>query len=356
MRRADLWILFAFVLASACTATRLEKPGVRTSQSLESAAIEAIEAKAPQTEDAEVTKEEEGETVVPPSNIAGSFLICEPTQVVLEGDIEAQVQCALRDESTKSKVDLKTRFSSYAWKHEWTGTSTLTVSAMELSNSLDWHVSYLVKGSQAAEFRAQLATLRLLLQVVDKDGIQRQAQGGVTTTQVAWLSLNGSPIPSQAALGGTWNGTVDPLYICRLHVNNEVLPGKLLVHYNDPNKSICYSINTAGQSIQSQSENAQNLLIPNDVLVIAQGNFSDYLEWVPAQNGQLPARAFASGLDSQGRALYTCRGEQMARAEPDLTPGVLRPGASSCVHEFELYEERRNNYQVLAWKANIQIQ
>ncbi|WP_176736585.1 DM9 repeat-containing protein [Oligoflexus tunisiensis] len=296
---------------------------------------------------------DEKEKVAPPTNIAGAYLLCELTKPMQTGATEAAARCALRDEKNNSKVDIKTRFASSSWSYELPVGSSLSVTITELLTSPEWHVSYSIQGTDATVLAAQIGAIKFSLDAQDAAGVRSKATDTTSLPFIQWDSLGGNPVPSQAAAGGTWIGTTAILYLCRLHTGNEILPGKLLTHYNDPGKSICYSITAAGNAIQSQSEDAQTLLVPNDVLLISQGTFDEYFEWVPAANGQSPANAFVTGLDAQGRPLYSCRGVQNDGALPaDQTPGVLRPGATGCVHEFQLALQFRNNYQVLTWKAS----
>jgi hypothetical protein len=250
-------------------------------------------------------------------------------------------------------VDLKTRYANSSWTYEVPAGSSLTVSSTELAASPEWHVSYSIKANDAAVLAAQLGMIQFALNAQDAAGARFKASRALQSPFLQWTFLNGNTVPNEAAPGGTWQGTAAILYLCRIHADNEILPGKLLRHYNDPSKSVCYSVTAAVSAVQSQSEDAQTLLVPNEVLLISQGTFDDYFEWVPATNGQYPANAFVTGRDAQGRPLYSCRGIQNDGALPaDQTPGVLRLGSTGCVHEFQVAAQLRTSYQVLTWKTS----
>jgi hypothetical protein len=298
-----------------------------------------------------MSKEEEDpedEKVVPPGNISGSYLICMETQPPTTAKPESKINCALRDQETNNKVALQSQYTSIGWSYEYSGTGSLNILLSTLITSPDWHVSIVLKASTLQEVQAQRNAVKFLVKVKDSAGVERQEAASVSMASLRWLALDGGRIPANAVVGGTEHDGGDNLYLCRLYDNGDIIPGKMIVHYNDANKSICYATNNNGP-LTSQSDDARTMIYRSDVLVITQGGFDDYFEWVPSSNGLKPARAMVAGLDPQGNPLYSCRGLQEADAVAEQTPGVLRPGAAGCSHEYYT-ANIRTDYQVLAWK------
>jgi len=290
------------------------------------------------------------EKVSPPSNISGSYLICSEMKAATEASPESVINCGLRDQKTNNKVNILGSFSSQIWSYQAASASNLVVSMLELPLSLEWHISVTLKSTTLAELQAQQGSLRFFVSVMNSAGIKFQESTPITSTFVRWLALDGGTIPTAAAIGGTEDGGRDTLFLCRMYVGAEVIPGKLSIHHSDSSKSNCYSSQN-GLRLQSQSDDGDTMIHRTDVLVVTQGVFDNYFEWVPATNGLKPAQAIITGRDALGNPLYTCRNLQVDNNVAEQTPGVLRPGASSCVHEF--YGVETNiNYQVLVWKAS----
>ena len=55
------------------------------------------------------------------------------------------------------------------------------------------------------------------------------------------------------------------------------IPGKMIVHYNNSNRSICYGT-LNGQAYESQSDDGNTMRFRSDVLKITTGVFDDYYE------------------------------------------------------------------------------
>ncbi|WP_141735113.1 DM9 repeat-containing protein [Oligoflexus tunisiensis] len=290
----------------------------------------------------------EEEKVIPPGNISGSYLICMEMKSPTTAAPESTVNCALRDQKTNNKIALKTQYSSVQWSYEYSGSGSLNILLSELLTSPEWHVTIALKAASLEEVQAQRNAVKFLLTVQDSAGVQHQEASPVSMGALRWLALDGGRIPANAAVGGTEHDGADSLFLCRLYNNGDIIPGKMIVHYNDSSKSICYATTNNG-ALTSHSDDARTLIYRSDVLVITQGSFDEYFEWLPASNGLKPAQAIISGVDPLGNPLYACRGLQADDAVDEQTPGVLRPGAAGCSHEYYGVNITAN-YQVLAWK------
>lgn len=317
----------------------LSDTSIQPQQNLDKTNVEPIE----QSDDGD-------ESISIPKNIVGAYLTCEEYQSATEMLPEAKVRCALRNQDTNNKVDLDNQFANYNWSYRLAGGNNFEVTVAELVASPEWHVSFTIKSLDLIDFQKQLNVIQFIFQATDKMGIARQESSTVKIQPIQWFALNGNHIPSQAAVGGTEHDGLDFLFLCRIYANGEILPGKLIVHFDDPDKSICYSIGSEG-ALQSLSDDAQTLLFETDVLLIKLGSFDEYFEWVPAENGQIPANAFIAGLDMQGAPIYSCRGLQEAENLPEQTPGALRTNATGCLHEH-YGAQLRTSYQVLSWKKS----
>jgi hypothetical protein len=299
---------------------------------------------------------EDMERVSPPANISGAYLTCIEARPATASLPEVQVNCALRDDVTNSKVDLAA-YTNPRWTHKAPAKSTVTVTVQELTGDPTWHVAFTVKGPTFGDVQMQLASLSFRLEVDGNGGITQQESASVSFSFVQWQSLDGGRIPAEAVVGGTENEGARNLYVCRIYFGNEIIPGLLAAHFNDPdNKSICYAVSN-GVAIISHSNDAQTVLYRSDVLVIRQGQFSDYFEWLPAANGQMHAHAYASGFDVTGQPLYSCRGLQADGNLAEQTPGALKQGSAGCVFNFN-GSQTRTDYEVLSWKqtGNVSVQ
>jgi hypothetical protein len=291
------------------------------------------------------------ELVTPPTNISGSYLICFEVSAPTESVPESVVNCALRDELSHSKVNLSAAYSSATWSYQLKNMGNLEVRLAEIYASVEWHVSIHLKAPSLAEVQAQKEAIRFLVTVQDAAGIRYQEWASVAPSFMEWMALDGGRIPSGAVVGGSQDDLFEDLYLCRVYAGGEVIPGKLLKHPRDSNKSICYAAMN-GNSLQSQSSDGNTLNYKNDVLRITAGVFDDFFEWAPATNGSLPAHAVPTGMDAMGNPLYTCRNLQIAGIVPENTPGVLRPGTGGCVHQYYGVNQQ-SVYQVLAWKSGF---
>jgi hypothetical protein len=292
------------------------------------------------------------ENVTPPTNISGSYLVCSETKAPTNANPESQTNCALRDQTNNSKIDLAT-FASYTWSYQAPEANSLTVTMSELPINPEWHVAISLKAPSLAELREQRENVKFFLTVQDKAGVKHQESAGISAPVLQWLALDGARVPSTSISSGVdYDGTTR-LYLCRLYTNNELIPGKLINHYADSSRSMCLTTSTGNNVIISQSMDARTMLRRSDALVINQGVFSDYFEWVPGATGSIPERAVVSGTDLNGRPQYTCRGQRDNGPPGDLVPGVMRTGSLGCAHLF--YDDGVNiiqTYQVLSWKAD----
>ncbi|WP_141733275.1 DM9 repeat-containing protein [Oligoflexus tunisiensis] len=289
------------------------------------------------------------EKVSPPSNISGSYLLCIETLPPTESAPEAVVSCALRDKVSNSKVNLAAKFSSTTWSYQLPSPGNLEVLLAEINGSVEWHVAINLKAPSLAEVQAQKEAIRFFVTVQDAAGVKYQEWAPVASSFLEWMALDGAKVPAGAVVGGTQDEQTDDLFVCRVYAGGEVIPGKMIEHFRDADKSICYATMN-GNSLQSQSDDGDTLQYKNDVLRITAGVFDDYLEWVPASNGDRPANAVAMGMDANGNPLYSCRNLQIADDLAEQTPGVLRPGANGCTHQY-FGVNTNAEYQVLAWKA-----
>lgn len=350
------WFIMALTLTgAACSNANLKKAPFLTSNTLIDESISSSDSQEAQVETTEMTpvpmpmeNKVPEEKVSPPSNISGSYLICAEVKSATEASPESIVNCGLRDQKTNNKVSIESGYASKIWSYQASDSANLVVSMVELPSSLEWHIGITLKAATLAEVQAQQGSIRFFVSVMNSAGVKFQESTTVGPAFIRWLALDGGIIPTGTAIGGTENDGDDILFLCRMYAGAEVIPGKLVVHHRDSNKSNCFTTQN-GSGIQSQSDNADNLLFKSDALIITQGVFDDYLEWVPSSNGLKPAQAIITGKDALGNPLYSCRNLQDDGSMLEQTPGVLRPGASSCSHEY--YGAKSNsNYQVLAWK------
>lgn len=349
-------IIFAGI---SCSSANLKKAPLLSSQAFEQdteSTEQAPESQVnPGSQDASVPvpipKEEQAvnEGVSPPGNISGSYLICSEMKAPTAATPESTVNCALRDQVTNNKIDLKGLYSSAQWSYELTDTSNLTITHTELTASPEWHVNIKLNAPTLEQVLAHRNAIKFLLTVQDSAGVKRRELAPVSLGFLKWMALDGARIPTNAVVAGTEHDGADSLFLCRLYMGSEIIPGKMIVHYNDASKSICYATFSGG-ALTSHSDDARTMLYRSDVLVITQGTFDDYFEWLPASNGLKPAQAIITGIDTSGNPLYACRGLQAADSLAEQTPGVLRPGAPGCVHEY-YGVNTTTSYQVLAWKA-----
>ncbi len=354
--RTHLLLLALCAAGEACSSADLKKAPFLTASTF------VEEKSAPASDDATKVAEEElqepvpmpaetkapEEKVSPPANISGTYLICSEMKAASATDPQSVVNCALRDQKTNNKVNIDAGFGSKLWSYQATD-SSLIVSMVELPQSLEWHISVTLKAPTMTDLQAQQGIIKFYVSVTNSAGIKFQEWANISAAFVRWLSLNGAAVPSNAAIGGTEDQGRDNLYLCRIYKNGEVIPGKLMVHHSNPSKSICYATYNNG-GIQSQSDDGNTMQNPSDALVMTQGVFDDYFEWVPATNGLKPATAIVTGKDVLGNPFYTCRNLQVDAGVAEQTPGVLRPGASSCHHEFYGFKSN-TTYQVLSWKS-----
>ncbi|WP_141734616.1 DM9 repeat-containing protein [Oligoflexus tunisiensis] len=289
------------------------------------------------------------EEVSPPANISGAYLACSEARPATASLPEVLVNCGLKDEISNGKVNLVGTYTNPRWTYKTPAQSTLALTVQELPDNPDWHVQFTVKGPTLSDVLAQMGSISFTLEVEDAGRINRQESSTIRHSLVQWLPLDGAKIPTQAVVGGTENEGARNLYICRVHYGNEVIPGLLAAHFNDPNnKSICYAASN-GVSIVSNSSDGLSVLYKSDVLVINAGAFAEYFEWLPASNGQLHSNAYVSGYDATGQPLYSCRGTQADGVVVEQTPGSLKQGSPGCVFNFN-GSQTRTDYEVLSWK------
>lgn len=344
--------------AISCSSSSLKKAPLLSKQAFERKQEAALpspeESSSPSSEDALVpiampAKEKiETEIVSPPVNISGSYLICIEVKAATATAPELTVNCAVRDQKTNNKVALKEQYPSIQWSYELANSENLAIMHNELTLNPEWHVNIILKAPGLEQVRAQRNAIKFVLTVQDSAGIKRQEVAPVSVGFLQWKALDGARIPTHAAVGGTERDGAGNLFLCRLYIGSEIIPGKMIVHFNDVSKSNCYTTYN-GKVLASHSDDGQTMLLRSDVLTITQGSFDEYFEWLPASNGLKPTQAIITGLDTLGNPLYTCRGFQAADTFSEHTPGVLRPGAPGCSHEYYGIHIK-TSYQVLAWK------
>lgn len=349
-------VLFMAFIASglACSSADLKKAPFLTASTFveESAKSADVQAKEEVLEPVPMPSEPKTpeESVSPPANISGTYLICSEMKAATATSPESVVNCALRDQTTNNKVNIDASYGAKLWSYQASSTNnSLVVSMVELPQSLEWHIAITLKAPTMSEIQAEQGTLRFFVSVTNTAGVRFQEWAHVSSPFVRWLSLNGAAVPANAAIGGTEDQGRDTLYLCRVYHNGEVIPGKMQVHNRDTNKSQCWTTFN-NSKLQSQSDDGNTSLRNTDVLVITQGVFDDYFEWVPSANGLKPDRAMITGKDALGNPFYTCRNLQVDQGVAEQTPGVLRPGAAGCHHEFYGFQSN-TVYQVLAWKT-----
>jgi hypothetical protein len=306
------------------------------------------------------TTSPENEAVIPPGNIAGTWLVCD-VQRSGTSSKEATSFCALRDERTQTKVNLS-EFASHEWRIASPDPSGFTSSMRELENDPSWHLAIHMKAASEAQLNLALMETRVALRVGTVGGDQAESSTLIqgTTAYPLWAELDGNTVPRQAIAGGTEHVGKVTLSICRVYANGGVFPGKLLPHFADGNKSACYTTqNNTG--IESISSDARTVNFKSDVLMPGTSSFAERMEWITINPGQsLPGNAFAGGVDERGETLYVCRGSEAGPPDDpedvpndplgEWTPGYVKASSGYCQHEY-YGQKTSTSYQLLVLKT-----
>lgn len=103
--------------------------------------------------------ENTNESVNPPANISGSYLVCVEAQAATAESPDAVVNCGLRDNATSRKVDISA-YASKVWTYRLEGSSPTTVLFSELTTSLEWHVAITLKGPSLGEVQTAQKSIK----------------------------------------------------------------------------------------------------------------------------------------------------------------------------------------------------
>lgn len=306
---------------------------------------------APKSDKSDTDKD--SEAVVPPQVISGAFLVCEVQRDPPPAINQATGLCALRDEQTRTKVDLANRFMDYAWKAEVPGINTVTSSSREMPANSSWHFQVQIKAGTAAQLDMALSGVQVGLSVHHANGRSEAMAAPMMkgTDKPYWQGLS-DVWPTDAIPGGTTHMGQDMLGLCRIYAAGGVFPGKML-RGRDGDPMRCLT-SREGSVLDNRAQDS-------DTLVSGTVPWTDRLEWVAVAPGSpLPANAYIGGVDDRGEMLLICRSLE-AGAPPDplekpndplgeWTPGYVK--ASNLLCQYEYYGPRANPaFQILRWKV-----
>jgi hypothetical protein len=110
------------------------------------------------------------ESVSPPANISGTYLICSEMKAATATSPESVVNCALRDQNTNNKVNIDSSYGFKLWSYQASSAnSSLVVSMVELPQSLEWHVAITLKAPSMADMQAEQGGLRFYISVTNSE-------------------------------------------------------------------------------------------------------------------------------------------------------------------------------------------
>lgn len=294
-----------------------------------------------------------------PQPITGAYLYCSddhnPTS--MQDPRDYSVRCALLEKDSHVPAPVYELGYTVSWSLLGIEESLLSkASGQELREHRQWHYELNFPAISQAEINQLKLLATFGLQLQNDSGMVAQASTPIRSNAYSWVALNGGTIPANGILAGTEQQAAVPLFICRLHYEGGIYPGKLRDHYADPANSICYTT-VDGTSLESQASDPAVNQYANDVLLLDDPQLAERIRWLPASNGTIPFGAFAGGIDAQGRILYLCRnlegGAAGDSAVPDndpngeWTPGYIRAGDNVCRHEF-FGSKALSTYEVLS--------
>jgi len=308
--------------------------------------LEAIGQDRQQTES--LAEEDSQELVILPSATFGSKLHCEYNEDP-QNLASSRILCALQSQEYPLKIPLQRIAEPMAikWGYNIGDSMAQSVLVIDIRKDLSdplWQVEYQLTKNVPEAFDYQSIVLGLELYYGEQH-LVFQTQAIAKKARSSWLPFNGGRVPDEAIVAGSMGRGSTTLYLCRLHYENQVLPGKLLVPENLADPSVCSSF-LGAQNILSELAQNMALNYPSDVLVIngSETQFDNVFAWVRAANGIIPQQAVVAGYTALGENLYICRGMEAGpppnpadagnnpAGEP--TPGYIFEGRSNCTYEY----------------------
>lgn len=297
-------------------------------------------------------KEDDDESILLPVNVHGSYfrISCQVLRLA-SWSYPASVGCALVNrEGQKAVVDSNNQAD---WRIDLSRVEeSLNVSTILLSNDSSWHVEFDIAGDPVIVNRS-LSALKFEALL---NGSSHSSNGIINN--FTWVKANGGPIPHNAVHAGSEQGGTVFSRLCKLHINDAILPGKLIPHYKDNSKSVCYTVYD-GVGIRDVNDDFQRKY-QSEILIDSKQNSYSWVESGSSSNVQ--ALAIIAGQIGD-LPVHLCRSlERGVPPDPELrpndligeyTPGYIHPQDGLCHYEFhgakisETYEimiHRRNNY------------
>jgi len=299
------------------------------------------------------------ESVVIPTPITGAYLSCvhEERENAADPSNQDEVFCSVRNLDTRNLVDIYNLNVGVLWSFQGLENIRLKVETELLTNHLQHHVRYIFRNLTVNEKNELYSESEFVVEFKQTDLLLAKAKTKTKGLGYKWLRLDGGSLPAGGFAAGTEQMALRTLYLCRIYVGTGLYPGKLIEHYNDPNKSACFAV-AADIAIESQSTDASALLYSNDILILPDERELTKFRWIAAKNGQIPTDAFAAGYTQDGSPLYVCRNREFgpptsqneAPNDPngELTPGHISGGMAVCTHEY-WGVSTSNIYEVLVY-------
>ncbi|MFW7378891.1 MAG: DM9 repeat-containing protein [Oligoflexus sp.] len=299
----------------------------------------------------------EDESIVIPTAIAGAYLSCVAEEFSSEPRVadEQNVYCAVRNQDDRNLVKINELETEIKWSFEGDEALRSKLQISALADHKQYHARFHFQNLSAAEIQSVKSSGKYVVGFTQGDLVLATAKASSQPLPYNWLKLDGAALPSNAFLGGSEYMNENLIYLCRVYVENGLYPGKLMPHFQDPTKTVCYTI-AGNTAIESYSPDATTLQYESDALILPDAGLIDRFTWVPAENGDIPDNALATGYTNEGELLYACRGLEAgppgnSNDKPndpngEWTPGHINPGATGCTHEY--YGARLNlSYEVL---------
>lgn len=339
-----LWLVAVLVLLSGCTRkvslNSLQKAGNATDSS------SADEQNVVNQDDG--SPQPEGyEKIDPPQQITGSYLVCLDQNSREQNSQEKTTLCALRDEKTQNNVDMEASFASYSWKFLTSHGASAQVTVLPAGSA--FHAEYKIK-SATGSLETSASDFRFVLDVVTRSGQMQTAQTENLNLTISWVSSNGAVAPSTAIVSGSEGGFARNNYLCRLHLEGIIVPGKLISR-EVGEFSICYAA-YAGELIMGNNPSNGSLAYLSDILVTdSRSGDQNNLLWIRADGQQNPNLRFVGGWGEMGQPLFTCRSANPRDAAFEPTAGYLNDSGNLCI--FELGGPQATpTFEVLSWKTS----
>ncbi|NRA68308.1 MAG: DUF3421 domain-containing protein [Pseudobacteriovorax sp.] len=347
LKRTHSWppraLLFMWIIWGGPACTKPKNNGAPPNEPQDQSAVDIlIPPEDSQSDDVVAIEPPE---VILPELFSQIYLACGPATVA-NGGLQASLFCSIRNRQTSNSM-------IPSMTHTWTFVGDPDVLAtFTPSANMDWSIAVNLSSDDAAKITNSLANGRILATFRDEGGNRFV---GVTVPSIQpyyWQAANGTLNTNDALVSGSQHeGTVN-LYSCRAFHSNAIIPGKLSVHFNNANASVCFTtIND--QVFASQSEDGNTLVHNSDILKVRENGF---VAWSPLTD-KLPDNAIITGRAINNDPLYTCRnlergpppaGQPINDPNGEQTPGFVGPNSGGCIHEY-YGANTEANYAALVW-------